>query len=124
MSDSTVSGQVLLIEPVRSFGQSGFRKRLVVIQQARGKTTNYVPLDFVGDACSSVDDLREGDVIRVTYRLSGRRWQRDETAEVRYFLSVEALSFDFVEDARPPARPSGGSERRGTRNAQTADSPF
>ncbi|HAP06239.1 MAG TPA: hypothetical protein DCR20_00300 [Planctomycetaceae bacterium] len=124
MSESTVSGQVLLIEPVRSFGQSGFRKRTVVLQQARGKTTNYVPLDFVGDACNSVDDLREGDVIRVNYRLSGRRWQRDESTEVRYFLSVEALSFDFVEDTRPAARPAGGSERRGNRNAQAAEASF
>jgi hypothetical protein len=124
MSESTVSGQVLLIEPVRSFGQNGFRKRTVVLQQVRGKTTNYIPLDFVGDTCNSVDDLREGDVIRVNYRLSGRRWQRDESTEVRYFVSVEAQSFDFVEDTRPAARPAGGSERRGNRNAQTAEASF
>lgn len=124
MSESTVSGQVLLIEPVRSFGQNGFRKRTVVLQQVRGKTTNYIPLDFVGDTCNSVDDLREGDVIRVNYRLSGRRWQRDESTEVRYFVSVEAQSFDFVEDTRPATRPAGGSERRGNRNAQTAEASF
>jgi hypothetical protein len=34
-----------------------------------------------------------GDEIDVTYRLSGRRWQRDEASEAKYFLSAEGLSF-------------------------------
>ena len=29
---------------------------------------------------------------KVTYRLSGRRWQRDEASEVKFFLSAEGLS--------------------------------
>jgi hypothetical protein len=29
----------------------------------------------------------------VTYRLSGRRWQKDEASEAKYFLSAEGLSF-------------------------------
>jgi hypothetical protein len=40
-----------------------------------------------------VDDLAVGDEIEVTYRLSGRRWQKDETSEPKYFLSAEGLSF-------------------------------
>jgi hypothetical protein len=40
-----------------------------------------------------VDDLSLGDEIEVTYRLSGRRWQRDEASEAKYFLSAEGLSF-------------------------------
>jgi len=37
-----------------------------------------------------------GDEVEVTYRLNGRRWQKDEASEVKYFLSAEAMSFRIV----------------------------
>ena len=93
MKDPTVRGVVHLIEPTKTFGQKGFRKRLVVLEQTKGTFTNYVPVEFVKDGCDAVDELGVGDEIEVTYRLSGRRWQRDEASEVKFFLSAEGLSF-------------------------------
>jgi hypothetical protein len=93
MKDPTVRGVVHLIEETKSFGQKGFRKRLVVLEQSKGTFTNFIPLEFVKDGCDAVDDLAVGDDIEVTYRLSGRRWQKDEASEAKYFLSAEALSF-------------------------------
>lgn len=97
MSDASVSGVVHLIEETKTYGQNGFRKRLVVLEQKKGATfTNYVPLEFIKDACDSVDELNVGDEVEVAYRLSGRRWQRDASSEVKYFLSAEAMSFRLV----------------------------
>jgi hypothetical protein len=93
MSNSTLRGVVHLIEETKSFGQKGFRKRLIVLEQNNGRFTNYIPLEFTNDACDSVDSLKLGDDITVTYRLSGRKWQRDPMSEVKYFLSAEALGF-------------------------------
>jgi hypothetical protein len=93
MKDPTVRGVVHLIEDTKTFGQKGFRKRLVVLQQEKGSFTNYIPIEFVKDGCDAVDDLTVGDEIEVTYRLSGRRWQRDEASEAKYFLTAEGLSF-------------------------------
>jgi hypothetical protein len=93
MKDPTVRGVVHMIEETKTFGQKGFRKRLVVLEQSKGTFTNYVPVEFVKDGCDAVDELGVGDEIEVTYRLSGRRWQRDEASEVKYFLSAEGLSF-------------------------------
>ena len=93
MKDPTVRGVVHLIEETKTFGQKGFRKRLVVLQQEKASFTNYIPVEFVKDGCDAVDDLNLGDEIEVTYRLSGRRWQRDEASEAKYFLSAEGLSF-------------------------------
>jgi hypothetical protein len=93
MKDPTVRGVVHLIEETKTFGQKGFRKRLVVLQQEKGSFTNYIPVEFVKDGCDAVDDLSLGDEIEVTYRLSGRRWQRDEASEAKYFLTAEGLSF-------------------------------
>ena len=93
MKDPTVRGVVHLIEETKTFGQKGFRKRLVVLEQSKGTFTNYIPVDFLKDACDEVDGLSVGDEIEVTYRLSGRRWQKDEASEAKYFLSAEGLSF-------------------------------
>ena len=107
MKDPTVRGVVHLIEETKTFGQKGFRKRLVVLQQERGSFTNYIPVEFVKDGCDAVDELGVGDDIEVTYRLSGRRWQRDEASEAKYFLSAEGLSF---------RRLSGGGRDEGGRS--------
>ena len=93
MSDSSVRGVVHLIEEIKTFGQKGFRKRLVVLEQKKGTFTNFIPLEFVKDGCDAVDDLSLGDEIEVSYRLSGRRWQRDAASVVKFFLSAEATSF-------------------------------
>ena len=97
MADPTVTGQVHLIEPTKTFGQKGFRKRMVVLEQVNARFTNYLPLEFISDACDSVDELKLGDKIKVSYRLTGRKWQRDEMSEVKYFLSAEAMSFELIE---------------------------
>jgi hypothetical protein len=93
MKDPTVRGVVHLIEETKTFGQKGFRKRLLVLEQSKTSFTNFIPVEFVKDGCDAVDDLAVGDEIEVTYRLSGRRWQRDEASEVKFFLSAEGLSF-------------------------------
>ncbi len=96
MADATVVGQVHLIEPTKTFGQKGFRKRMVVLEQTNGRFTNYLPLEFISDACDSVDQLKVGDNVKVSYRLTGRKWQRDEMSEVKFFLSAEATGFQLV----------------------------
>lgn len=96
MSDAKVSGVIHLIEDTKTYGQKGFRKRLVVLEQEKGSFTNYIPVEFIKDSCDTVDDLNVGDEIEVTYRLSGRRWQRDASSEAKYFLSAEAMSFRLL----------------------------
>ncbi len=93
MSNSTFTGKIHVIEDTKTYGQKGFRKRLVVLEQDSGKFTNFVPFEFVQDACDQVDDLSVGDELEMTYRLSGRKWQKDPSAEVKFFLNAEAVSF-------------------------------
>jgi hypothetical protein len=94
MSEAKITGVVHLIEDTKSFGAKGFRKRLVVLEQDNGRFVNYVPLEFIQDSCDQVDDLSVGEEITVKYRLSGRKWQKDSSSEVKYFLSAEAMAFE------------------------------
>lgn len=85
-----------MVEEAKTYGQNGFRKRLVVLEQKSARFTNYVPFEFTGDRCELADQLTEGDEIEIAYRLNGRKWQRDLQSEVKYFLNAEAISFDVV----------------------------
>lgn len=109
MSNPSVTGVVHVIEETKTFGQKGFRKRLVVLEQDNGRFTNYLPMEFIQDGCDTVDDLKVGQKVEMTYRLSGRKWQRDEKSEVKYFLSAEAMSFNVVGGDNPPAQAQGST---------------
>ncbi|GAB5404101.1 MAG: DUF3127 domain-containing protein [Aureliella sp.] len=103
MSEPKVQGVVSVIEETKTYGQKGFRKRLVVLEQDNGRFQNYVPVEFLQDACDSVDGLNVGDQVEVTYRLNGRKWQRDAQSEVKYFLSCEATNFRVIGGTDAPA---------------------
>jgi hypothetical protein len=109
--ENKIRGTVHLIEPTKTFGQKGFRKRLVVLEQDNGRFVNYIPLEFIGDACDSCDNLNVGDEIEANYRLSGRKWQRDPQSEVKFFLSAEALSFRSM-GGKAAGSPSGDTNYR------------
>ena len=96
MSDAKERGVVHLIEETKTYGQKGFRKRLVVLEQDNDRFTNYIPFEFIQDACDTVDDLNVGDDVEITYRLSGRKWQRDANSEVKFFLNAEATGFQVL----------------------------
>lgn len=123
MSDSKVQGVVSVIEETKTYGQKGFRKRLVVLEQDNGSFTNYIPVDFIRDACESVDEMKVGDEVEITYRLNGRKWQRDANSEVKYFLNAEALGFRVL-----GSKPQAGADDTNDGFAEAAyedgDIPF
>lgn len=98
MSDGKIRGVVHVIEETKTYGQNGFQKRLVVLEQDKGRFTNYVPVEFTQERCALVDELNVGDEIEITFRLNGRKWQRDPKSEVKFFLNAEAMSFSNAGD--------------------------
>ncbi len=116
MSDAKVTGVVHLIEETKTYGAKGFRKRVVVLEQDKGSFTNYVPVEFTRDSCDSVDELNVGDEVEVMYRLNGRRWQKDEHSEVKFFVNVEAMQFKITGD--------GATSDSGTRRVSDPNDAF
>ena len=124
MSEATVQGVVHLVEPTKTYGQNGFRKRLVVLEQETGRFTNYIPFEFVQDSCDSVDGLKKGDQVQIRYRLSGRRWQKDEKSEVKFFLNAEALSYKVLGGAATPAADANATQDDEPPVYEDGDIPF
>ena len=115
MSETKIRGVVHLVEETKTYGQKGFQKRLVVLEQDNGRFTNYIPVEFLRDNCNAADDLNVGDEVEVSYQLSGRKWQKDPSSETKYFLSAEALSFKVV---------GGGGEASSAVDAGAANDAF
>jgi len=116
--EGLVKGTVHLIDDTKEYGAKGFKKRLVVLTQTTGSFTNYIPVEFVQDGVNQVDGLSVGDEVEVVYRLSGRRWQKDPSDDVKYFLSAEGLRFR-VSTAQPQPQPQAAAPPE-----PAADIPF
>lgn len=100
MSEVVISGHVYLIEPTKVIGQKGFKKRTVVVENDNGRFANYIPVELVGDSCESADSLSVGDEVKFKCRVGGRKWQRDPSSEVKYFLSLECWD-GFTSNSAP-----------------------
>ena len=125
MSEAKVRGKVHLIDETKTYGQRGFRKRMVVLEQDNDRFTNYIPLEFTHDACDSVDDMKVGDEVEIDYRLTGRKWQRDSNSEVKYFLNAEASSFRVLDGSQSPsASPSANDAFDAAATDDDDDIPF
>ncbi len=119
MSDGKVRAKVHLIEETKTYGQKGFRKRLVVLEQEKGRFENFIPIEFIQDDCDSVDEIKVGDEVEVSYRLSGRRWQKDSQSEAKFFLNLEAVDFQIM-----GAGSSGGSKPSSAAPPSNANDAF
>ena len=124
MSDGKIRGVVHFIDETKSYGQRGFRKRVVVLEQDKERFTNYVPLEFIQDGCDTVDELNLGDEVEIEYRLSGRKWQRDANSEVKYFLNAQALSFTKLNSPGPTADPNDVNKELAQDDQLDDDVPF
>ncbi len=122
MSDAKVRGVVHLVEETKTYGEKGFRKRMVVLEQDKGSFTNYVPVEFTRDACDTVDGLKKGDEVEIVYRLNGRRWQKDANSEVRFFVNLEALTYQVVGEGS--ASTGSANDAFDTAGGEDDDAPF
>jgi len=123
MSDAKVRGVVHLVEETKTYGQKGFRKRVVVLEQDRGQFTNYIPVEFTQDACETADGLNVGDEVEISYRLNGRKWQRDSNSEVKFFLNAEATGFEVV-GRQAPEEAGAADDGWETRSSDNSEVPF
>lgn len=124
MSNPSVRGIVHVVEDTKTFGQKGFRKRLIVLEQNLGRFTNYIPMEFTNDACDSADGLKVGDDITVTYRLTGRKWQRDADSEVKYFLTAEAMGYRRTGESNGAGDADSINDEFSQASSDFSDAPF
>ncbi|MFT5299514.1 MAG: hypothetical protein ACI87E_001184 [Mariniblastus sp.] len=124
MSEAKIRGVVHVVEETKTYGQKGFQKRLVVLEQNDGRFSSHIPIEFVRDSCATADDMNVGDEVEISYKLSGRKWQKDPSSEVKYFLSAEALSFKVLTGGETASADPGSANDAFSESYDENDIPF
>lgn len=75
-----------------------FSKREFAIEVPDENHPQYFSMQLLKDNCSKLDNIKEGDFIKVQYNLSGRKWINKE-GEAKYFNSLTAWKIELISSA-------------------------
>ena len=98
-----ITGKVKLIQEPQTFS-SGFTKREVVLTVEDGKYPQEIVLEFLQDKVSLLDNLAEGQEIKVFFDIRGREYNG------KYFNNLVGWKLETSEAAEAP--PGSGEPDR------------
>ncbi|MEZ5072245.1 MAG: DUF3127 domain-containing protein [Bacteroidales bacterium] len=98
-----------------------FQKREFVIEMKSSSATGFEFVDFIKfqstqDKCGMLDQFKPGDMVKVSFNLRGRKWEKD--GQVSYFTNLEAWRVEGMQNDSSQA--SGTSQD----NYPVQDAPF
>lgn len=99
-----LTGKVKLIQEPQTFA-SGFTKREVVVTVEDGKFPQEINLEFLQDKVSLLDNLTEGQEIKVSFDIRGREYNG------RYFNNLVGWKIEGGEGAAAPAPAAAAGDR-------------
>ena len=123
-----VQGKIKLIDETKTFGNSGFRKREVVITTEE-QYPQHIMVEFVQDKCDLLNNFQVGQPVKVSINLRGREWTNPQ-GEVKYFNSIqgwriENLVAETGSSNMPPVPPMDAFEPADNLNEEDHDDlPF
>lgn len=87
-----IQGKLVHKYPINEINPS-FRKREFVIEHSENVSgrefTDYIRLQLTQERCGLLDKIDNGSEVAVTFRIRGRRWEKD--GEPVYFTNLEAF---------------------------------
>ena len=86
-------GTVVNVTPLQQISDK-FRKQDFTIKTFDEKFPQFLTFQVVNDKCELVANLKNGDVVEVSYNLRGREWNSPEGI-TKYFNTVEAWSINL-----------------------------
>ncbi len=97
-------GKVKLVQDPQTFS-SGFTKREVVVTVEDGKYPQEINLEFLQDKVSLLDNLSEGQEIKVFFDIRGREYNG------KYFNNLVGWKLETIGEAAETPPGSGESDR-------------
>lgn len=86
-----IQGQIYKIAETETF-PSGFSKRLLVVEM-EGEYPQKIPMEFVKDKTSILDNYKVGDKVKVSVNLRGNEYQD------KFYLSAQGWRIEKIEGA-------------------------
>ena len=105
MKTYEISGTVEHIGATRAVGSNGFTMRDVVLETKAPKSQypNPVLVQLKKDKCALADTLKVGNRVTVTFTIDGRKWDKGDGSEPRWFTTLTAwkIAVDGGAEANP-----------------------
>lgn len=110
---NTVIGKILVKGTTQTIpsknGGNGFTKRSLVIDCSRfdqytgQQFENYVEFEFTGNKVGELDAFKEGDLVEVSFVLSGRKYEKDGV--VRFFNTIVGYKIENYQRSQAQQTP-------------------
>lgn len=88
-----VKGKIKSIGETATFGQSGFRKRTMVVTTEE-QYPQFIELEFIQDKVELLDKFQVGQTIKAFVNLRGREWINPE-GEAKYFNTIQGWKIEL-----------------------------
>lgn len=98
-----VTGRIKKIEPTKEYGTNGFKKRELVIT-TEDQYPQFILIEFVQDKCALLDQVQEGQMVKVAFDLRGREWINPQ-GEAKYFNSLNGWKVELLQANAPAPEP-------------------
>ena len=100
-----------------------FQKREFILEIKSTGTTGYEFVDFIKfqstqDKCSLLDQFNIDDTVKVSFKLRGRKWEKD--GQISYFTNLEAWRIEKLQNES--FEPNAETQNQDTFSNQ--DAPF
>jgi len=92
-----IEGKLIVKKDIEKINDK-FQKREFVIEVANKHNPNWsdlIKFQFVQDRCDMLDQVNQGDMVKVMFNIRGREWSKD--GKVNYFVNLEAWRISDVE---------------------------
>lgn len=96
-----VRGKIKLINETQTFGDSGFRKRELVVTTDE-QYPQMIQIEFVQDKCDLLNNFQVGQDVKVSINLRGREWINPQ-GEAKYFNTIQGWRIEnLTQDSNIP----------------------
>lgn len=90
-----IQGKIKTIGETGVFGNSGFRKRTIVITTEE-QYPQVIEIEFVQDKCDLLNGYNQGQDVKISINIRGREWINPD-GETKYFNSIQGWRIESLQ---------------------------
>ena len=90
-----VQGKIKLVGNVQEITDSFKKREIIIVTQEQYPQT--LCIDFVQEKIDLLNDLQEGQEVKIGINLRGREWKNPEGI-IKYFTSLQGWRIEFLQD--------------------------
>jgi hypothetical protein len=98
-----LTGKIRVINETQTIGNSGFRKREVVIT-TEDQYPQHILIEFIQDKCDLLNPYKVGQDVKIGINIRGKEWINPEGV-AKYFNSLQGWRIEAL-DAQKTVNPS------------------